>query len=64
MPHALLVDDNVDTLNALSELPLRRQVAALLTQVTGDDRLNVIVIEDLNVSGMVRNRHLARAISD
>ncbi len=25
---------------------------------------DVIVIEDLNVSGMVRNRHLARAISD
>ncbi len=24
----------------------------------------MIVIEDLNVSGMVRNRHLARAISD
>jgi len=27
-------------------------------------RHDVIVIEDLNVSGMVRNRHLARAISD
>jgi putative transposase len=25
---------------------------------------DVIVIEDLNVAGMVRNRHLARAISD
>ena len=25
---------------------------------------DVIVIEDLNVSGMLRNRHLARAISD
>ena len=25
---------------------------------------NVVAIEDLNVSGMVRNRHLARAISD
>jgi len=25
---------------------------------------DTIVIEDLNVSGMVRNRHLARAISD
>jgi putative transposase len=25
---------------------------------------DVIVIEDLNVSGMIRNRHLARAISD
>ena len=25
---------------------------------------DVIVIEDLNVSGVVRNRHLARAISD
>ncbi|MGH3172412.1 MAG: RNA-guided endonuclease InsQ/TnpB family protein, partial [Streptosporangiaceae bacterium] len=25
---------------------------------------DMIVIEDLNVSGMIRNRHLARAISD
>jgi putative transposase len=28
------------------------------------DRCQVLVIEDLNVAGMVRNRHLARAISD
>ena len=28
------------------------------------DRCQVIVIEDLNVAGMVRNRHLARSISD
>jgi putative transposase len=27
-------------------------------------RTDTIVIEDLNVAGMVRNRHLARAISD
>ena len=25
---------------------------------------SVIVVEDLNVSGMVRNRHLAKAVSD
>ena len=28
------------------------------------DRAQVLVIEDLNVAGMVRNRHLARSISD
>jgi len=28
------------------------------------DRCQVIVIEDLNVAGMVRNRHLSRSISD
>ena len=28
------------------------------------DRCQVLVLEDLNVAGMVRNRHLARAISD
>lgn len=28
------------------------------------DRCQVLVIEDLNVAGMVRNRHLARSISD
>ncbi len=28
------------------------------------DRCHVIVIEDLNVAGMVRNRHLSRSISD
>ncbi len=28
------------------------------------DRAQVLVIEDLNVEGMVRNRHLARSISD
>jgi putative transposase len=28
------------------------------------DRVQVLVIEDLNVAGMVRNRHLARSISD
>ncbi len=28
------------------------------------DRAQVFVIEDLNVAGMVRNRHLARSISD
>jgi putative transposase len=28
------------------------------------ERCQVLVIEDLNVAGMVRNRHLARAISD
>jgi putative transposase len=28
------------------------------------DRCQVLVIEDLNIAGMVRNRHLARSISD
>ena len=28
------------------------------------DRCQVLVIEDLNVAGMVRNRHLARSVSD
>lgn len=28
------------------------------------DRCQILVIEDLNVAGMVRNQHLARAISD
>ncbi len=28
------------------------------------DRCRILVIEDLNVAGMVRNRHLARSISD
>jgi len=28
------------------------------------DRCQILVIEDLNVAGMVRNRHLARSISD
>ena len=28
------------------------------------DRCQVLVIEDLNVAGMVRNRHLAKSISD
>jgi len=28
------------------------------------DRCQVLVIEDMNVAGMVRNRHLARSISD
>ena len=28
------------------------------------DRCQVLVIEDLNVAGMVRNRHLARSLSD
>jgi putative transposase len=28
------------------------------------DRAQILVIEDLNVAGMVRNRHLARSLSD
>jgi putative transposase len=38
----------------------------LVHQASGSlvDRCQILVIEDLNVAGMVRNRHLARSISD
>src|SRR5947209_5421089 len=44
---------------------LHKATAGLVAKnKTADQRPGVIVIEDLNVSGMLKNRHLSRAIAD
>lgn len=45
---------------------IRNRRTAFLHSVTSDiaKRFGAVAIEDLNVSGMVRNRHLAKSISD
>ena len=35
-----------------------------MTHEISENQANVIAIEDLNVKGMMRNRHLARGVAD
>ena len=44
---------------------LHQATARIVARTKPDsERPSVVVLEDLNVAGMVKNRHLARAISD